>query len=199
MLSWPHSIHTSKTNIYSYGVLIIHSLCGRWPFPEDTFHPDPRNPTAIIPVSEIECRAEYLQEIDNDHPLMGLICQCLSNMPTRRPEAPALLELVNAILSTILQTFTNRVEMFQQLEARIQTLIDTNQSKQLDIDYHFKTLPTGTQSVQSHWTAQHTNPGRRTTLHELRCAYIYIYIRTKICKSLNQLSTSKFNLESSFL
>ena len=99
--------YTSKTNIYSYGVLIIHSLSGRWPFPEDTFHPDPQNPDAITPVSEIECRAEYLQEIGNDHSLMGLIRQCLSNMPTRKPEAPALSKLVNAILFTILQTFTN--------------------------------------------------------------------------------------------
>ena len=60
------------------------------------------------PVSEIGCRAEYLQEIGNDHPLMGLIPQYLSNMPTRRPEAPALLEQVNAILSTLPQIFTNR-------------------------------------------------------------------------------------------
>ena len=42
--------------------------------------------TAICmpPVSKVECRAEYLQEIGNDHPLMGLIHQCLSNMSTRR-------------------------------------------------------------------------------------------------------------------
>ena len=99
--------YTSKINIYSYGVLIIHSLSGRWPFPEDTFHPDPQNPDAITPVSEIECKAEYLQEVGNDHSLMGQIRQCLSNMPTRKPEAPALSKLVNAILFTILQTFTN--------------------------------------------------------------------------------------------
>jgi len=117
--------YTSKIDIYSYGVLIIHTLCGRWPFPEDVFRPDPRNPDAIIPVSEIEHRAEYLQEIGNDHPLMGLIHQCLSNMPTRRPEAPALLEQVNAILSTLPQPFTNRVEMLQH----IQTITDANQSE----------------------------------------------------------------------
>ena len=64
--------YTSKIDIYSYGVLIIHTLCGGWPFPEDAFRPHPRNPDAIIPVSEIERRAEYLMEIGNDHPLMGL-------------------------------------------------------------------------------------------------------------------------------
>ena len=123
-----------KIDIYSYGVLIIHTLCGRWPFPKDAFRPDPRNPDAIIPVSEVERRAEYLQEIGNDHPLMGLIRQCLSNMPTRRPEAPALLERVNAILSTLPQPFTNRVEMLQQFETRIQSLVDANQSMQSEIN-----------------------------------------------------------------
>ena len=137
--------YTSKIDIYSYGVLIIHTLCGRWPFPEDVFRPDPRNPDAVIPVSEVERRAEYLQEIGNDHPLMGLIRQCLSNMPTRRPEAPAILERVNAILSTLPQPFTNRVEMFQQFEATIQTLTDTNQSKQSEID----SLTTETERKQS--------------------------------------------------
>ena len=120
--------YTSKIDIYSYGVLIIHTLCGRWPFPGEAFRSDPRNHDAIIPVSEVERRAEYLQEIGNDHPLIGLIRQCLSNIPTRRPEAPALLERVNDILSTLPKPFANRVEMLQQFEARFQTLIDTNQS-----------------------------------------------------------------------
>jgi len=49
--------YTSKIDTYSYGVLIIHTLCGKWPFPEDVFRPDPRNPDAMIPVSEVERRA----------------------------------------------------------------------------------------------------------------------------------------------
>ena len=109
------------------------------------FRPDPRNPGGVIPASEVERRAEYLQEIGNDHPLMGLIHQCLSNMPAQRPEAPAILEQVNATLSTLPQPFTNRVEMFQQFEAHIQTLIDTNQSKQSENDR----LTTETERKQS--------------------------------------------------
>jgi len=125
--------YTSKIDINSYGVLIIHTLCGRWPFPEDVFRPDPQNPDAMIPVSEVERRAEYLQEIGNEHPLMGLIRQCLSNMPARSPEAPALVERVNSLLSTLPQPTTNRVEMLQQFEACIQTPSDANQSKQSEI------------------------------------------------------------------
>ena len=126
--------YTSKIDIYSYGVLIIHTFCGRWPFPEDAFRPDPQNPDKIIPASEVERRAEYLQEIGNDHPLMAVIHQCLSNVPARRPESPALLGQVNTILSVLPQQFTNRVEMLQQFEARIQTLTAANQSIQSEID-----------------------------------------------------------------
>ena len=122
--------YTSKIDVYSYGVLIIHTLCGRWPFPEDAFRPDPQNPDAIIPVSEVERRAEYLQEIGNDHPLLPVIQQCLSNIPARRPETPALLDQVNTILSALPQPFTNRVEMLQQFEA----LTDANRLKQSEIN-----------------------------------------------------------------
>ena len=122
--------YTTTIDIYSYGVLIIHILCGRWPFPEDAFRPDPQNPDAIIPVPEVERRAEYLQEIGSDHPLMAVIQQCLSNVPGRRPETPALLDQVNTVLSTLPQRFTNQVEMLQQFEA----LTDANQSKQSEIN-----------------------------------------------------------------
>ena len=116
-----HPKYTSKIDIYSYGVLIIHILCGRWPFPGGVFRPHPLNPDAIIPASEVERKAEYLQEIGNDHPLMAVIHQCLSNAPARRPEASTLLNQVNTILSAFPQQFTNRVEMLQTFEKCIES------------------------------------------------------------------------------
>ena len=100
--------YTSKIDIYSYRVLIIHNLCGRWPFPEDVFHPD-------LVQSSLSLKLSAEQSISRrfaiDHPLMGLIHRCPSNMPTKQPEVPALLERVNAILSTLPQPFTSQVEM----------------------------------------------------------------------------------------
>ena len=133
--------YTSKIDIYSYGVLIIHTLCGKWPFPGETFHPDPQNPATMIPISEVERRAEYLQEIGNDHPLMTLVRQCLSNAPAQRPEASALLNRINTILSALPQPFTNRVEMVHQFEAQITEIksleaqiTDAHQSKKSEIE-----------------------------------------------------------------
>jgi len=56
--------YSSKIDSYSYGVMVIHVLCGRWPFPDDVFRPDPRNPDVMLPVLELDRRAEYLGDID---------------------------------------------------------------------------------------------------------------------------------------
>ena len=119
--------YTSKIDIYSYGVLIIHIFCGRWPFPDNAFRPDPQNPDAIIPVSEVERRVEYLQEIGNDHPLMGLIHQCLSNMPARRPEAR---EVVSTIMSRRLPAVPNMIELLRNAK----TIRSENQSLRSEVN-----------------------------------------------------------------
>ena len=126
--------YITNVDVYSYGVLIIHTLCGRWPFPEDAFRLDPQNPDTMIPITEVERRAEYLQEIGNDHPLMAVIRQCLSNAPARRPETPVLLDRVNTVLSALPQPFTNRVEMLQQFETEIKSMQSDFDAMESEID-----------------------------------------------------------------
>ena len=130
--------YTSKIDIYSYGVMVIHVLCGRWPFPDDAFRPDPRNPDVMLPVLELDRRAEYLRDIGQDHPLMGLISQCLSNAPTRRPEASEILRQIIATASRAPERHQNKIEMIQHWErqiesltARIQTLVLQPQNESL--------------------------------------------------------------------
>ena len=69
------------------GVMLIHVFCGEWPFPTDAFQPDPRDPDSLVPVTEVERRAEFLRKIGDDHPLTPLMRRCLSNKPTLRPDA----------------------------------------------------------------------------------------------------------------
>ena len=89
--------YTSKLDVFSYGVLMIHVLCGRWPFPSDPFQPDPSDPDSMVPVREVERRAEYLQQIGSSHPLMALIRRCLHNSPSKRPETAELLEQLSPL------------------------------------------------------------------------------------------------------
>ena len=155
--------YTSKIDIYSYGVLIIHTLCGRWPFPEDVFRPDPQNPDAVIPISEIERRAEYLQEIGNDHPLMGLICQCLSNMPTQRPAAH---EVVSTIMSRRLPVVPNIIELLRNAER--------NESENQSLRTRIDTMRSENQSLRSE------NETVRSENHQLRLPRSESQVRTVV-------------------
>ena len=71
-----------KLDIFSYGVLMVHMFCGEWPhsLKEST-------------LSEVDRRHEYLDSIGHEHPLMGLITQCLSNDPADRPTAAEIHEI----------------------------------------------------------------------------------------------------------
>lgn len=106
--------YTSKIDSYSFGVLVIHVLCGRWPFPSEAFREQPGG--LHLPILEFERRAEYIQEIGQDHPLMGLIRQCLSNVPASRPKAADILQQVEVVASQVPPSFPNKVEMMRQLE-----------------------------------------------------------------------------------
>ena len=128
--------YTSKIDSYSYGVMMIHVLCGRWPFPADAFRPDPQNPDGLVPVSEIDRRADYLQDISPAHPLMGLIRQCLSNFPNRRPEASEILRQVTDIMSRASLTPQSKMEMQTRInfmEGQVKQLSTENQKKQSEV------------------------------------------------------------------
>ena len=133
--------YTSKIDSYSYGVMMIHVLCGKWPFPADAFRPDPQNPDGMVPVSEIDRRAEYLQDISHAHPLMGLIRQCLSNFPKRRPEASEIFYQITDIMS--------RASLTHQSKMEIQTQIDSLKGQVKQLNTQVEQLSTENQEKQS--------------------------------------------------
>ena len=55
--------YTKKIDSYSFGVMILHVLCGVWPLPTDPFQCDPRNPGVFIPVPEVDRRAHFMQQM----------------------------------------------------------------------------------------------------------------------------------------
>ena len=84
----------TKVDMFSYGVLMVHTLCAQWPLPTASLREDPSKPGVRIPVSEADRHAKYLDQIGRGHPLMDLILQCLSNDPGRRPTAVEVLARV---------------------------------------------------------------------------------------------------------
>lgn len=122
--------YTARIDSYSYGVLMVHTLCGQWPYPTDAFQDDPNHPGTLVPVSEVDRRAEYLVRIADKHPdLLGLIHHCLSNTPDNRPSASELLTEVASLHSKMPVSFTNRVQVMERLgmlEAKNNFLAEQN-------------------------------------------------------------------------
>ena len=48
--------YTSKVDIFSMGVLIVHVLSGEWPIPSEAFTEDPQNPDNVVLVMEFDRR-----------------------------------------------------------------------------------------------------------------------------------------------
>lgn len=111
--------YTIKIDSYSFGVLILHVFCGRWPFPTDTFQPDPEVEGGIIAVSEVDRRVEYLEQLGAAHPLLGLTHQCLNNVARHRPEAVYILHQINTVMANVLAVLDNEDHQLQSMERNI--------------------------------------------------------------------------------
>ena len=75
---------------FSYGVLMIHVFCGKWPLPQiGQIRTEGKK---LIPVTEAERREVFLKAIGDDHPLMALILRCIDNNPQARPPTKEITE-----------------------------------------------------------------------------------------------------------
>ena len=115
--------YSTEVDVFSFGVMLVHVLCGQWPLPSEATQVDPHNPARVIGLSELERRAEYLDIIgrpsdeEEGHPLMPLIERCLSNSPNFRPNASELVERVNDTATQHPLSFSNRVDMMQRIDS----------------------------------------------------------------------------------
>ena len=107
-------LYDTKVDCFSYGVLILHMFCSRWPLPCEANRVDPDNPDGLIPLTEAERRKGYLEEIGEDHPLMALIRECLHNHPQHRPDAEQILCRVREVAVQFPPSFENRAQMLRQ-------------------------------------------------------------------------------------
>ena len=103
---------------FSYGILMIHVLSGRWPLPlRQPIYINPENRAQLLPVSEAERRDEYLRDIGNAHPLMDLILRCVSNDPRQRATAAQMVQRMDHMTRHSPPAFPNRVEMLHRIRA----------------------------------------------------------------------------------
>ena len=105
--------YDAKLDCFSVGVMVLHVLCGRWPYPSEPTRVHPRKHNKVIGLTEVERREEYFQQVRGDHPLMEFICACLDNDPSRRPDA---VRILGRLRQESPPSFVNKMELLSQTQ-----------------------------------------------------------------------------------
>ena len=108
--------YDAKLDCFSVGVMILHVLCGRWPYPSEPTRVHPRKRNKVIGLTEAERREEYFQQVRGDHPLVELIRGCLDNDPPQRPDAVRILGRLRQVISQSPPSCGNKMELLNQTQ-----------------------------------------------------------------------------------
>ncbi|XP_064389613.1 uncharacterized protein LOC135337596 isoform X2 [Halichondria panicea] len=124
-----HSVYGPSLDVFSFGVLQLFALTQV--FPGDLLAPtysDPNNPDHLLARSEFERRGPYTALLERslaggrEHPLFGLVRECLANTPERRPATTDLLssleEVGREMDGGLLQLDIARVKTARTLRAK---------------------------------------------------------------------------------
>ncbi|XP_064407368.1 uncharacterized protein LOC135352121 [Halichondria panicea] len=124
-----HSVYGPSLDVFSFGVLQLFALTQV--FPGDLLAPtysDPNNPDHLLARSEFERRGPYTALLERslaggrEHPLFGLVRECLANTPERRPTTTELLssleEVGREMDGGLLQLDIGRVKTARTLRAK---------------------------------------------------------------------------------
>ena len=103
---------------------------------------DPENPDRLLARSELERRRDYIQplhsQLGEQHPLVQLVHQCLSNNPARRPSTEELLQRLEAVRAQIGRShgsYNFKVEL-TKLQLAMMSVVETEMGeKDREIEY----------------------------------------------------------------
>lgn len=95
-------VYSEKIDCFSFGVIVLQILTQEFPKPSDRqkviFTDDPRFPRGLkADVSEVERRQNHISQVDANHPLLTIACECLRDIDSERPSAKQLCEKLAAL------------------------------------------------------------------------------------------------------
>ena len=90
-------MYNTAIDMFSFGVLMIHTLCAEWPTPSEPTKLDPQNPDQLLAVTEFDRRAKHVEKVGRNHPLVQLIQECLHNNPNNRPDVSTILRKITDV------------------------------------------------------------------------------------------------------
>ena len=99
--------YDATTDVFSYGILMIHMLCGEPPEPQSA--PNKIENDTLVAVPEAERRKKFLTIIGESHPLMVLIRKCIFYVKKSRPTAKDIESQLAHLSSPT--SFPNQIQM----------------------------------------------------------------------------------------
>ena len=115
-------LYNTSLDCFSYGNLIVHTVVQNWPLPLPLLQADSQNPGLLKPLTEVERRAEYLEQMGGVHPLRQMAERCLHNDPRQRPTAARIVQELEHVTASHPPPFANVIEMVRDLSHKTERI-----------------------------------------------------------------------------
>lgn len=116
---------------FSYGVMMIHIFCGKWPEPECS--QIRVEDGKMIPVTEAGRHKSFLQAIGNDYRLVKMITKCIHSDPRERMRACEIVECISEMAAHFPRKHLDLMEHLQTLN---KTKVTVTQPRVQDDKHH---------------------------------------------------------------
>ena len=98
---------------FSYGILMIHTLSGKWPEPQiGKTITEGKN---LVGVSEADRRMIFLEAVGDGHPLMPLIKKCIQDNPKERAHTSEIIQEVSKVKEKYPVSTLTEIDMLQKI------------------------------------------------------------------------------------
>ena len=131
--------YDASIDIFSFGVLALFSLTQIFPDPLPATYTDRGKVEAR---TEVQRRSAFIAQIPSEshsrNPLVGIIEQCLDNVPAQRPKMQRVLELMEAAKAEDHDTHTqmNKLELVQAIEREREELAQEHNRERAELVQH---------------------------------------------------------------
>lgn len=131
--------YDAKMDIFSFGVLIIHTVIQEFPVPSEMLSIDPNVCGRLIPQSEVERRQVHFKQMGESNVITSLAKECLNNDPRLRPQLSTITDRLKDLASDSQPAATCRnllesMEMMEKSNAHIALLRSTLENVEIQLE-----------------------------------------------------------------
>lgn len=137
--------YDEKMDIFSFGVLLIHTMIQECPIPSEVYAVDPNVPGRLNPLSEVDRRQAFIERMGESSTVTSLAKQCLDNDPRLRPELVRIITKLKELVSqsppaTPSKNLLGSIKMIEESNARISLLESSLQNIAVQLEAVLKDI-----------------------------------------------------------